>query len=232
MLEFNNVEFSYPNGHKALSPISFKLMKGSSLGILGESGSGKSTVAKLACSLMKPTKGRILREGSVQMIFQNPTGSLNPCWTIRDILEEPLRIHKINKSPECLLREVGLTPDLLERTPLQISGGQCQRVAIARALSLSPDFLIADESTASLDTYTESQILALLKQRQAIEGFGLIVISHNPEVIQQTTNNLIVLKKGEVMEYGETENIFKDPKDTYTSLLLSSVYPKMILFDS
>ena len=230
MLKFEEVGFVYPNGHIALKPINFALKRGLSLGILGESGSGKSTVAKLACRLLIPTNGSILRKGTAQMIFQNPTGSLNPCWSIRRILEEPLKMHNIKKSPKQLLQEVGLSPEMLERTPLQISGGQCQRVAIARALSLSPDFLIIDEGTSSLDSYTELQILSLLKRRQAEEGFGMVVISHHPEVIRETTNQLIVLRNGQVVESGETERIFNSPNDDYTKLLLSSVYPKTNLF--
>lgn len=193
MLEFKKVSFAYPNGRVVLRDLSFTLPKGVSLGILGESGSGKSTVAKLACALYKPSAGEIYRRGNIQMIFQNPVGSLNPRWTIRQILTEPLKLHKINKNPEALLEEVGLSGEFLNRTPSQLSGGQCQRVAIARALSLSPDILIADESTSSLDRETEAQVLKLLKTRQQEQQFGMIVISHNPKVIEQMTDQVITL---------------------------------------
>lgn len=193
MLEFKDVSFTYPNGRTVLKNLSFHLNKGTSLGILGDSGTGKSTVAKLACKLYKPSHGTIKNNGSIQMIFQNPTGSLNPRWTIQQILEEPLMLHGINKSPRLILEEVGLSDEFLSRKPSQMSGGQCQRVAVARALSLSPDILIADESTSSLDRKTEAQVLKLLKTRQEREGFGMIVISHNPEVISYLTDEVIAL---------------------------------------
>lgn len=193
MLEFKNVSFAYPNGRTVLNNLSFSLKKGSSVGILGDSGSGKSTVAKLACKLYLPTQGTISTNGTIQMIFQNPTGSLNPRWTISQILEEPLKLHKIKKSLKEILEEVGLSEDFLSRRPSQLSGGQCQRVAVARALSLSPDILIADESTSSLDRHTERQVLNLLKTRQQAEGFALIVISHNPEVIRYMTDETICI---------------------------------------
>ena len=194
MLEFKDVSFSYPNGRLVLNKLSFLLPRGLSLGILGESGSGKSTVAKLASAVYRPTSGTILRKGLIQMIFQNPVGSLNPKWTISQILEEPLKLHHIQKHPEQILEEVGLSSDFLTRRPSQLSGGQCQRVAIARALSLSPDILIADESTSSLDHKTEAQVLQLLKARQKELGFGMVVISHNPEVISCMTDTVIHLK--------------------------------------
>lgn len=224
MLQFDNVDFHYPNGTKVLKKFSFSLTKGSSLGILGESGSGKSTVAKLACALYLPCSGTIIKQGKLQMIFQNPTGSLNPRWTIREILQEPLKLHGIDRCPKQMLEEMSLPADLLDRTPLNLSGGQCQRIAIARALSLKPDFIVADESTSSLDCDAEAQILSLLKEKQRQEGFGLIIISHNPEVIRKTTDQLIVLRNGTIVEAGATECIFKAPANPYTQLLLSSAF--------
>lgn len=220
MLQFENVTFAYSNCKILLKNLSFTLAKGTTLGILGESGSGKSTIAKLLCGFYRPSSGKISLSGSIQMIFQNPTGSLNPRWTIREILEEPLRIHGIKKHPETLLQEVGLSPDLLNRTPGQLSGGQCQRVAIARALSFQPDFLIADESTSSLDRKSEKQVLELLKAKQLQEGFGLIVISHNPDVIRLVTDHVIVLKGGDLIETGTTNAVFAMPATDYTRLLL------------
>jgi peptide/nickel transport system ATP-binding protein len=220
MIEFDDVSFSYHKANPLLQKLSFCLDKGKSLGILGESGSGKSTIAKLICGFYKPTAGTIKRSGTAQMIFQNPTGSLNPRWTIREILTEPLQLHGIKKDPIVLLSEVGMGEEFLSRYPSQLSGGQCQRVALARAVSLSPDFVIADESTSALDHKTEEQVLMLLKQKQSNDGFGLIVISHSPEVIRRTTDAVVVLRKGVLVESGSTEVIFSAAKADYTILLL------------
>ena len=221
MIEFNDVSFSYRSGVPLLQKVSFCVDKGHSLGILGESGSGKSTIAKLMCGFYKHCSGVIRLSGHIQMIFQNPTGSLNPRWTVEEILNEPLMLHGIKKEPAFLLAEVGMGEEFLKRYPSQLSGGQCQRVAIARALSLNPDFLIADESTSALDSTTEKQVLKLLKQKQRSDGFGLIVISHSPEVIESTTDHIIVLRKGVLVEEGRTKEVFANPRVDYTRLLLN-----------
>lgn len=223
MIEFDDVSFFYHKAVPLLQNLSFRLRKGESLGILGESGSGKSTIAKLICGFYKPVAGSIKQSGTTQMIFQNPTGSLNPRWTVREILTEPLQLHGIKKDPAVLLREVGMGEEFLNRYPSQLSGGQCQRVAIARAVSLSPDFVIADESTSSLDHNTEEQVLTLLKQKQCSEGFGLIVISHSPEVILKNTDIAIVLHKGQLVEKGRTGEIYHAPQNDYTKLLIQDL---------
>lgn len=219
MLEFDQVDFVYPKGTQVLKRISFHLEKGSTLGVLGLSGSGKSTIAKLACSLLKPTAGKLAVRGRVQMIFQNPMSSLNPKWTIKKILEEPLKIHNIKKAPSDILLEVGLDPDMLSRTPLQLSGGQCQRVAVARALSLSPDILIADEATCSLDSQSETLILELLKSRQQKENFALLMISHHIDLVRDYSDKLIVLHQGNIIEKGLTKEIYNAPASNFTKLL-------------
>ena len=225
----------------ALEGVSLQVSEGETLGIVGESGCGKSTLAKLVVRLLTPDAGVVLyRERDlrtvaprdlrrIQMVFQNPYGSLNPRLTIGDAIAEPLRVYElvdrngVSGEVDRLLEEVGLSAAVKERYPLELSGGQCQRVAIARALAVSPDILIADEAVASLDVSVQAQILNLLAGLRDELNLTVIVISHDLGVIEYLCDRVGVMYLGRLVEWGAATDVFNRPGHPYTRGLLESV---------
>ncbi|OGW90884.1 MAG: hypothetical protein A3D28_04285 [Omnitrophica bacterium RIFCSPHIGHO2_02_FULL_63_14] len=187
----------------ALDGVSFKLERGRTLGVLGDSGSGKSTLAKTVVGLLKPDGGCVRYHGTVrpQIIFQQPFSSLNPRWTVGDILKEPFLIRRQWYQVDLvnLVNQVNLSPAYLTRYPRHLSGGECQRVAIARALALEPELLVCDEPVASLDVLSQVLVLDLLLKLQAEKGVSLIFISHDPRAVRRMSDEVMVLKGGKVV---------------------------------
>ena len=233
---------------KAVDGISFEVGKDSVFAIVGESGCGKSTVARMILKLLKPTEGAILFKGeniagfnggrlkqfrrSVQVVFQDPFASLNPRMRIIDTLSEPLKVHNIlpkngiiNRVVQ-LLEQVGLTRDALSRYPHEFSGGQRQRICIARALALSPELIIADEPLSALDVSIQAQILNLFKEIRKTSAISFILISHNLNVVSYFSDEVAVMHLGKIVEQAKTEDLFQSPRHPYTKLLLSSA-PKI-----
>ena len=247
LLEVDGLEhvFRTAGGHVyAVNGVSFRVAPGEAVGLVGESGSGKSTVAKCLVRLLEPTGGRILFGGRdvthlsegefrplrsrVQMVFQDPTMSLNPRLSVKQTLSEPLRLHKaVNGNLEERLAElmdlVNLDRRFLGRRPHQLSGGQKQRVGIARAIATRPDFVVLDEPTSSLDMSIRIQIIALLRRLQSELGMTYLFISHDLSTVRFLCSRVIVMYLGQVVEEGPTEQIFSDPKHPYTQALLSAV---------
>lgn len=224
--------------HTALEPVSFALYAGQTLGVVGESGSGKSTLARLVAGIQQPEQGRLhwpARPQSdsrwpVQMVFQNPFASLNPRFTVAQLLLEPLKIHRLGGSAgeqqAMVLRwltRVGLTEEALGRYPHEFSGGQRQRIAIARCLMLSPRLLICDESVAALDVSIQAQILNLLKDLQDELDISYLFISHDLSVVRFMADELLVLQAGQVREQGSVEQVMHHPRHPYTRQLLAAV---------
>lgn len=234
LVEAKNVSKSYKKLFSkekflALQNVSFKLQKGKTLGIVGESGSGKSTLARLILKLEKPDSGSVI-SGSAQAVFQEPFASLDPRFTVREILREPFLVgnkkrKNISDSElENLLKEVGLGAHYLKRRPSQLSGGECQRVAIARALGPHPDLIVCDEAVSSLDALVQAQILNLFLKMQKEKGVSYIFISHDIRVVRHMSDEILVLKDGSVCEYGSAKNVLESPQHAYTKLLLRNSF--------
>lgn len=229
----------------AVQDLSFTLEKGEILGVGGESGCGKSTVAKILMGLVEPSQGEILFEGEplsnlmrrrsqgwrrrLQMVFQHPAASLNPSMKIRRILEEPFLIHGWGEVEdkkerlEELLTQVGLPGSFLSRMPHELSGGQKQRVAIARALSLNPSLLICDEPFSALDVTTQVQVTELLAKLHQEHQLTYVVISHDLSLLRAFTHRLLIMYMGQVMELGPSEAVYTDPLHPYSQALASSI---------
>ena len=230
----------------AVNNVSLNIKKGEILAIAGESGCGKSTLAKAIMKLVESKSGEILIDGQnilkltksqdlknfyqkVQMIFQNPYSSLNPKMKIGDILREPLEINtslskeEINKIVEEKIEKVGLDKNSLKLYPHEFSGGQRQRIAIARSLILNPEFIIADEPVSALDVSIQAQIINLLKELKDDFNLTFLFISHDLSVIKYLSDRIAIMYLGEIVEIGETEEIFSNPKHPYTKALLSAV---------
>jgi peptide/nickel transport system ATP-binding protein len=230
---------------KAVDGVSLTVERGGALGIVGESGSGKSTIARAIVGLAPVLGGRILFEDepiqglggaerhkfrrAVQMVFQDPFTSLNPSYTLAQTLAEPLRRHGICLPSEIgarvaeLMRRVELSPELLTRRPGQLSGGQRQRVGIARALALEPKVIIADEVTSALDVTIQAQILGLFERLRQSMNLTLILISHDLAVVRHLCEQVAVLRNGRLVEHGPTEQIFAQPRESYTRDLLAAI---------
>lgn len=241
ILKINNLTVFYKN-NQILKDISFDLYKGETLGIIGESGSGKSTIAKSILGLIKINNGKILFKNQntndisnsifrkkVQLIFQDPYSSLNSEISIGKSIIEPMIAHKIFNSKhemKCraieLLNQVGLSESDFKKFPNQFSGGQRQRIVIARALALNPEIIICDESVSALDVSIQAQILNLLSDLKEKYLFTFLFISHDMSVIKYFTDRLIVLKKGQIIELNETDFLFDNPKKTYTKSLIKA----------
>ena len=219
------------------------MARGETVGIVGESGCGKSTVAKVMVGLQQPTKGQVLFHGkpigtsasarkelgrAVSVVFQDPATALNPRMTVRDQLLDPLGVHGIGTPATRLARVrelvhlVGLPQSALEVLPRQISGGQRQRVAIARALALEPDVIVADEPTSALDVSVRAQVLNLLTDLKEALGLGLVFISHDINTVRYVSDRIAVMYFGEIVETGPAEQIFTSPSNDYTRTLLSA----------
>lgn len=221
----------------AVNDISFMVPAGGCLSLVGESGCGKSTVARLVTGLCKPTSGELRfapgRSGaplSAQMIFQDPYASLNPRWRVKNIVAEPLRELKLRSSAnevtqrvDELLKTVGLSPSDGEKFPHEFSGGQRQRISIARALASEPEFLVCDEPTSALDVSVQAQVLNLMRRLQDELGLTYLFISHDMSVVRHMSDRIAVMYLGRIVEEGDTEVLFADPRHPYTQLLLRTI---------
>jgi oligopeptide/dipeptide ABC transporter ATP-binding protein len=230
---------------QAVRGVDFEVARGATFGIVGESGSGKSTAARLALRLIEPTAGAVrfrdrdlsglsreeLRRERrhMQMIFQDPYGSLNPRMTVRDILAEPLEVHGLGATTaraaaiEALVAEVGLPTDALGRYPHEFSGGQRQRIAIARALASEPELIVADEPVSALDVSIQAQVLNLLIDLRERRRLALLFISHDLRVVEFLCDEVAVIYLGEIVERGPRRNIYASPKHPYTQALFGAV---------
>lgn len=210
---------------EAVKGVSFSLGRGETLGIVGESGSGKSTVAKTLIGLEKPFSGEIVCNAkSMQMVFQDAVGSLNPRMTVRQTLEEVVKIKKNTRhSIGQLLDIVGLSKAVLEQYPREMSGGQCQRVSIARALACEPEVLIADEPVSALDVSVQARILNLLRDLRHELNLSILLIAHDLAVVKNVCDNVCVMQRGLFVDSGSAAEVFDNPQSDYTKRLLSAV---------
>lgn len=234
----------HPNKVTAVDGLTIKLMPGETIGIVGESGCGKSTTANVMCGLQAPTSGKVYFKGVdvtkrtadmrktigrvISVVFQDPATALNARMTVHDQLLDPMIVHNVGTKAERearikeLIEMVGLPSSVLEALPGQMSGGQRQRVAIARALSLKPDAIIADEPTSALDVSVRAQILNLLTDLKKKLGLSMVFISHDIQTVRYISDNIIVMNKGKAVERGTAAEVFNNPKDDYTRLLLGA----------
>jgi oligopeptide transport system ATP-binding protein len=231
---------------KAVDDVSFELFEGETLGLVGESGCGKSTTGRCIVRLAKPTSGNIFFENEdifnntktsnldfcrrVQMIFQNPYSSLNPRMTVKDIVGEGIKLHnkelkdnEVELKIEELLKSVGLNKDHISRFPHEFSGGQRQRIGIARALSVDPKFIVCDEPISALDVSVQAQVINMLKRIQKERELTYLFIAHDLSVVKYISDRVIVMYLGRIVEQGRTDKIYKNPLHPYTKALLSSI---------
>ena len=215
--------------HEVLHDVSFDVRHGEILGLVGESGTGKSTLARTILGMVKPDKGQVVHYTKrPQMIFQDPYSSLNPAYTVGWIMEEPLRIYGKYDGPERkrrvreMLSRVELPEEVLTARPAELSGGQRQRVSIATALIQRPRFLIADEPVSALDVTIQAQILKLLKNLRDELDLSYLFISHDLNVVYQLCDRVLVMKRGRIVEQGTVSKIFDHPKEDYTKQLLAA----------
>lgn len=233
-----------PNWVNAVNGVSLQLMPGETIGIVGESGCGKSTTANVMCGLQSPTEGRVLFKGEdvtkrdaatrrkmgrvVSVVFQDPATALNARMTVKDQLLDPLKVHSVGTEAERedrvheLVGLVGLPSSALDALPGQLSGGQRQRVAIARALALEPDAIIADEPTSALDVSVRAQILNLLTDLKENLGLSMVFISHDIQTVRYISDRICVMLKGQIVEQGTVEEVFYNPTNDYTKSLLGA----------
>jgi len=228
----------------AVDDVAFTIARGRTLALVGESGCGKSTVARLLVGLYAPTRGRVVFDGvdasgsarpaairrRMQMIFQDPYASLNPRWRVRDIVAEPIRVLGLQKDPSLvkekvghLLSQVGLAPEDGDKYPHEFSGGQRQRISIARALAGEPDLLICDEPTSALDVSVQAQILNLMSALQEALGLTYLFISHNLAVVSEVADRVGVMYLGRLVELAAADVLFARPRHPYTRMLLDAV---------
>ena len=209
---------------RAVDGVSFRVEPGETLALVGESGCGKSTVARLIVGLYPPSEGRVAFHGRrMQMIFQDPYASLNPRWRVKDIIAEPIRFLKKSTPVEDLLRQVGLAPEDGEKYPHEFSGGQRQRISIARALAGEPDLLVCDEPTSALDVSVQAQILNLMADLQQRLRLTYVFISHNLAVVSQVADRVAVMYLGRIVELAPARELFRRPRHPYTRMLLDAV---------
>ena len=212
--------------YEAVKGVSFDLRKGEILGIVGESGSGKSTIARTLIGLQKASAGRVTLnpQSSLQMIFQDAVGSLNPRMTVRQTLEEVLEVKRTeNLTVKQLLDFVGLSSAVLDQYPREMSGGQCQRVSVARALACRPDILIADEPVSALDVSVQARILNLLRDLRHDLGLTILLIAHDLAVVKNVCDRICVMERGRFVDQGPAERVFSAPTSDYTRRLLAAV---------
>jgi oligopeptide transport system ATP-binding protein len=256
LLEVKNLKAHFPVKHgmfsrvretvKAVDDVSFSIAPGETLGLVGESGCGKTTLGRAIVRLVEPTAGRVLLEGeditqmrgsrlrarrrTFQMIFQDPYGSLNPRMTVAQIVGEALDIHKLtdgkasrqNRIAE-LLKAVGLDPIYAQRYPHEFSGGQRQRIGIARALAVEPKLIICDEPVSALDVSVQAQIINLLRDLQQQHGIAYLFIAHDLAVVEHISHRVLVMYLGKIVESAEAKTLIRDPQHPYTQALISAV---------
>ncbi len=234
----------------AVDGVSFEIERGKTLALVGESGCGKSTVARLLVGLYEPTRGGLSFDGQdahaayrskqsrqirqrIQMIFQDPYASLNPRWTVEAIIGEPLREHGLVTDKDMLkarvaelLQSVGLAAQDMVKYPHQFSGGQRQRISIARALATAPEFLVCDEPTSALDVSVQAQVLNIMKELQRERGLTYLFISHNLAVVRHVSDQVGVMYLGRLVELADKHTLFAQPQHPYTRMLLDAI-PKM-----
>jgi peptide/nickel transport system ATP-binding protein len=234
----------------AVDGVSFEIPKGQTLALVGESGCGKSTVARLLVGLYEPTRGGLTFDGQdahaafkssdakairqrIQMIFQDPYASLNPRWTVEAIIAEPLTEHglisdaaELKARVASLLQSVGLSALDMPKYPHQFSGGQRQRISIARALATAPEFLVCDEPTSALDVSVQAQVLNIMKDLQRERGLTYLFISHNLAVVRHVSDRVGVMYLGRLVELADKHTLFANPRHPYTRMLLDAI-PKM-----
>ena len=229
---------------RAVDGLNLSVPKGTTLSLVGESGCGKSTVARLAVGLYRPSAGQVMFDGRdlaearaasdqrrrMQMIFQDPYASLNPRWRVRDIVAEPIRAfgllpNRVSQEARVaeLLTQVGLSPLDGHKFPHEFSGGQRQRISIARALSSNPEFLVCDEPTSALDVSVQAQILNLMKELQSRMGLTYLFISHNLAVVRQVSDRIGVMYLGRIAELAPAESLFRRPRHPYTRALMEAI---------
>jgi len=231
---------------RAVDGVSFDVRRGETLGIVGESGCGKSTTARLMLALLEPTSGTIAFEGEdlrarkgerlkalrrdMQMIFQDPYSSLNPRKTVGSIIGEPFAVHGLRKGEGArrravaeLMERVGLSPEHYNRHPHEFSGGQRQRIGVARALALEPKLIVADEPVSALDVSIQAQILNLLRQLQRELGLTLVLIAHDLAVVRHMCDRVAVMHLGKIVELADADELYRHPRHPYTRALLAAV---------
>ena len=255
-LEVKNLQMHYPitaglfarqtGSVKAVDNVSFTIARGETLGLVGESGCGKTSMARCIVQLYKPTAGEVLFDGEdlvklkggkmramyrrVQFIFQDPYGSLDPRMTCGDIIGEPLKVHKLTKGKDAyrarvaeLLTLVGLNPYMANRFPHEFSGGQRQRIGIARALAVEPELLICDEPVSALDVSVQAQIINLLEELQEKFGLTYLFIAHDLSLVRHISHRVAVMYLGRLVEVAESDELFSNPQHPYTKALLSAI---------
>ena len=254
LLEARGLETHFPLGRgwrvarewiRAVDGVDFALARGEVLGVVGESGSGKTTLGRSVIRLVEPTAGTVTYDGidvlalraremralrrRMQIVFQDPYGTLSPRMQIGQILAEPLRLHRLVAEPDIrdtaveLLARVGLEDYFVYRYPHEMSGGQRQRIAIARALSLGPEFLVADEPLSALDVSVQAQILGILRNLKERDGIAMLFISHDLSVVERIADRVLVMYRGRVVEEAPTADLVAKPLHPYTQALLSAV---------
>lgn len=230
----------------AVDDVSFSIRRGETLALVGESGCGKSTVARMLVGLYRPSAGRVRMHGHdlselasaegralrrhMQMIFQDPYASLNPRWTVGDIVAEPIRVHRLRTDPASirgrvaeLLAKVGMAGADADKFPHQFSGGQRQRISIARALASEPEFLVCDEPTSALDVSVQAQVLNLMRELQAAQRLTYLFISHNLAVVHHVSDRVGVMYLGRIVELAPKRTLFAQPRHPYTRMLLDAI---------
>lgn len=248
LVDIQNLTKSFTIGKKelrAVQDLNLQIFSGETVGLVGESGCGKSTAGRTLLRLLEPTSGKVFFDGvdllrlkkeemkamrrRMQIVFQDPYASLNPRMTVQDIIGEPLDIHRLAKGRERknrieeLLNLVGLNPQHMSRFPHEFSGGQRQRIGIARALAVEPEFLVCDEPISALDVSIQAQIVNLLKKLQNQMGLTYLFIAHDLSMIKYISDRVAVMYLGKFMELGPAADLYRDPLHPYTKALLSSI---------